>query len=100
MPRAVKRRDPRLTVHLSGGDLAIIERAAALLGRPRADFVRDAAVRAAEDAVMEPTTVRMSPTGFKAFLAAVSAPATPVPEMVDVLRHAPPWEAGSPKTKR
>jgi len=44
-------------------------------GRSRTDFVREAAVRAAEAALLENVPVRMSEKGFAEFLAAISAPA-------------------------
>jgi hypothetical protein len=34
----------------------------------------------------------MSPDGFEAFISALSEPACAVPEMVEVLRRAAPWE--------
>ena len=71
---------------------SIIDRAAGLRGRSRTDFVREAAVRAAEEIVMEASLIRMSPAGFKAFLAALSGPAKPVPEMVEMLGRPAPWE--------
>ncbi|MGQ0686087.1 type II toxin-antitoxin system TacA family antitoxin [Bradyrhizobium sp.] len=76
-------------------DIAVIDRAAALRGRSRTDFVRDAAVRAAEDVLMETMPIRMSPAGFKAFMAALSGPAVPVPEMVELFQRAAPWETRS-----
>jgi uncharacterized protein (DUF1778 family) len=79
-------------------DIAIIDRAAALRGRSRTDFVRDAAVRAAEDVLLETAPIRMSPAGFKAFMAALSGPATPVPEMVELIRRAAPWETSGSDT--
>ncbi|MGY3033536.1 uncharacterized protein (DUF1778 family) [Bradyrhizobium sp. USDA 4354] len=60
--------------------------------RKPTDFVRDAAVRAAEDVLMETAPIRMSPSGFKAFMAALSGPAAPVPEMVEVFKRTAPWE--------
>ena len=36
--------------------------------------------------------VRMSPAGFEALMAALSGPATPVPEMVELLERSSPWE--------
>lgn len=92
MPRAAERKDHPLSMRLPEPDLAIIDRAATLRGRSRTDFVREAAVRAAEDVLMESAPIRMTPEGFDAFLNALSAPAHPVPEMVDVLRRAAPWE--------
>src|SRR5215475_6310032 len=55
-------------MRLPEADIAIIDRAAGLRGRSRMDFVREAAVRVAEEVLMENTLIRMSPKGFKAFL--------------------------------
>ena len=54
-------------------------------------------MRAAEEVLMESTLVRMSPEGFDAFIQAVSAPAAPVPEMVEALRRKAPWEKDTAK---
>jgi uncharacterized protein (DUF1778 family) len=35
----------------------------------------------------------MSPEGFAAFMAALSAPVAPVPEMVDLAKRPAPWES-------
>jgi len=80
-------------------DIALIDRAAMLRGRSRTDFVRDAAVRAAENVLMETVPVRMSPAGFKAFMGALSGPATEVPEMVELFRRRAPWETRGSKTR-
>jgi uncharacterized protein (DUF1778 family) len=93
MPRAVERKEYPLSMRLPETDIAIIDRAAALRGRSRTDFVRDAAVRAAEDVLMETMPIRMSSAGFKAFMAALSRPATAVPEMGELFRRAAPWES-------
>ena len=92
MPRPVERKEHPLSMRLPETDIAIIDRAATLRGRSRTDFVRDAAVRAAEDVLMETIPIRMSPVGFKAFTAALSGPATPVPQMIELLQRAAPWE--------
>lgn len=92
MTAASKRKDHPLSMRLPDADLAIIDRAASLRGRSRTEFVRDAAVRAAEDVLMDIGLVRMSHDGFTSFMAAVSAPATAVPAMVEVLQHPEPWE--------
>ena len=63
-------------------------------GQSRADFVREAAVRAAEQVAMERTLIGMSPEGFKAFIASITAPATAVPEMVELFGRKPPWTIG------
>lgn len=89
-----ERKEHPISMRLPEADIAMIDRAASLRGRTRTDFVRDAAVRAAEDVVMQSQLVRMSPEGFAAFMAALSAPAVPVPEMVDVASRPAPWEVG------
>jgi uncharacterized protein (DUF1778 family) len=95
MPQPVQRKEHPLSIRLLDADIAIIDRAARLRGRSRTDLMRDAAVRAAEDVLMETTPIRMSAEGFDAFMAAVSGPAVPVPEMVELLRRVAPWEADS-----
>ncbi len=80
-----------MSMRLPEADIAVIDRAAALRGRSRTDFVRDAAVQAAEETIMERTLVRMSPEGFGAFIDAISAPAKAAPELVAVLQRSSPW---------
>jgi uncharacterized protein (DUF1778 family) len=98
MRRAARRKEHPLSMRLPEADIAIIDRAATLRGRSRTDFMREAAVRAAEDVLMETLPIRMSAAGFKAFMAALSGPATPVPEMVELFRRAAPWETGGSET--
>src|SRR3982074_991841 len=93
MPRVVKRKEHPLSMRLPEADIAIIDRAANLRGRPRTDFMRAAAVRAAEDVLMETAPIRMSPAGFKAFMEALSKPARPVPEMIELFERKAPWES-------
>jgi uncharacterized protein (DUF1778 family) len=97
MPRVVKRKEHPLSMRLPAADIAIIDRAANLRGRSRTDFMRDAAVRAAEDVLMETAPIRMSPAGFKAFMAALSKPARLVPEMVELFQRRAPWESEAGK---
>jgi uncharacterized protein (DUF1778 family) len=80
MSRIVKRKVHPLSMRLPAADIALIDRAATLRGRSRTDFVRDAAVRAAENVLMETVPIRMSSSGFKAFMAAVSGPVTSAPK--------------------
>lgn len=90
--RAAGRKDHPLSMRLLEADIAIIDRAAGLRGRSRTDFVREAAVRAAEEVLMERTLVRMTPAGFAAFRDAIERPAAAVSEMVELLRRPAPWE--------
>ena len=94
MTRAA-RKDHPLSMRLPAADIAIIDRAATLRGRSRTDFVREAAVRAAEEAIMESAPIRMSPQGFKAFVAALAGPAKPVPQLVELFKRKAPWDKAS-----
>ena len=96
MPSPAERKDYPLSMRLPEADIAIVDRAAKLQGRSRTDFVREAAVRAAESVLLEASPVRMSAAGFAAFVEALSAPPRPVPEMVELLRRQAPWEKTSP----
>jgi uncharacterized protein (DUF1778 family) len=91
--RTAKRKEHPLSMRLPDADIAIIDRAAGMRGRSRTDFVREAAVRAAEDVLMESTFFRMSSAGFNAFMKTVAGPATAVTAMVELLKRPAPWEA-------
>lgn len=92
MPAARNRKDNPLSMRLPEADIAVIDRAASLRGRTRTEFVRDAAVRAAEEVIMDNTMIRMPPEGFDAFMAMLDQPATPVPELREILSRPAPWE--------
>lgn len=75
MAATAERKEYPISMRLPEADVAMIDRAAALRGRTRTDFVRDAAVRAAEEVVMENRLIRMSPEGFADFVNILSRPA-------------------------
>ncbi len=92
MRRPVRKEYP-LSMRLPEADIAVIDRAASLRGRSRTDFVREAAVRAAEEVVMEKALIRMSPAAFKALMDELESPPTPVGAMVKVFQRKAPWES-------
>ena len=92
MTRAAGKKEHPLSMRMPEADIAVIDRAAGLRGRSRTDFVREAAVRAAEEILMGNMLVRMSPAGFKTFMTAISGPAKVVPEMIEILKRPAPWE--------
>ena len=94
LSRTAKRECP-LSIRLPSDDVSLIDRAASLRGRSRADFIREAAVKAAEEVLMENLPIRMKARGFAAFTAALAGPAKPVRELVAALKHRAPWEKGS-----
>lgn len=95
MSATLKRKDYPLSMRLPEGDIAMIDHAAGLRGRSRTDFVREAALRAAELVIMESVPLRMSSDGFEAFARAVSAPGAPALEMIESLSREAPWQRGA-----
>jgi uncharacterized protein (DUF1778 family) len=94
MAANAERKEHPISMRLPMADIAMIDRAAGLRGRSRTDFMREAAVRAAEEILLESSLIRMSPKGFAAFLKVLSEPAAPVPQMVELAKRPAPWEAG------
>lgn len=94
MATRVTRKEHPISMRLPEADIAMIDRAAGLRGRSRADFVRDAAVRAAEEVLMESRPIRMSAKGFAGFMAVLAGPATSAPEMVELAKRPASWERG------
>jgi len=94
MATNAERKEHPISMRLPEADIAMIDRAAGLRGRSRTDFVREAAVRAAEDVLMETRLIRMSAEGFNEFMAILSAPAAVVPEMAELAKRPAPWEPG------
>src|SRR5438067_11363305 len=92
MARHTAKTDHPLSMRLPAGDIELIDRAAHVRGRSRTEFVRDAAVRAAEDVLMERTIVRMSREGFGAFAKAIAGSGQAVNALVKVLKRKAPWE--------
>ena len=92
MRSPAKKKEYPLSMRLPEQDIAIIDRAADLRGSSRTEFVREAAVRAAEAVIMENTLLRMSPQGFDRFITLIAAPAKAVPAMVKLLKRKSPWE--------
>lgn len=94
MTAIAERREHPISMRLPEADIAMIDRAAHLRGRSRTDFVREAAVRAAEQVVMEDRLIRMTPDGFADFMAILSGPARPVADIAELNRRPAPWEPG------
>ena len=97
MPKPVKRKVNSLSLRLTEADLAIIDRAAKRRSLSRAEFVRGAALRAAEGTLMETAPIRLHPAAFRAFLEVLSKPANAVPELIELHRREAPWESEAGK---
>lgn len=71
---------------------ALIDQAARAQGRSRSDFMIDAARRAAEDAILDQSVIRVDRGTYDAFVALLDAPAEPNERLRQTMRTPAPWE--------
>jgi uncharacterized protein (DUF1778 family) len=92
------RKDHPIAMRLPAADVAMIDRAARMRGRSRTDFVREAAVRAAEEVVMENQIIRLDTETFAQFMEIINRPVEPVPEILELMKRKAPWETNVEET--
>lgn len=71
---------------------SLIDRAAALLGKNRSDFMLEIACREAENILLDQRLYMLSETDFGAFIAALESPVKDNPALRNLLAHKTPWE--------
>ena len=70
----------------------LIDRAAALSGRSRTDFVLEAAQRAAEEALLDRTLFTVGPEAYEAFLARLDEAPRPNERLRKTMTTPAPWD--------
>ncbi len=81
-----------LNVRIKPEDRSLIDRAAHLVGKSRTDFLLEAARRAAEDALLDQTLFRVSPTVYAQFVARLDAPPAPNARLRRTMTTPAPWD--------
>lgn len=81
-----------LNIRIKAAERGLIDRAAALSGKTRTDFILDATRRAAEEAVLDRTLFMAGPDAHAAFSARLDAPPRSSPRLQKALQTPPPWE--------
>lgn len=84
--------NPALSIRIPPAELALIDRAAAVDQRSRTEFMRAAAVNAAEEVLLTRKLVRMDTEAFDHFAAAMEGPATVSQEMLRAFKRTAPWD--------
>lgn len=96
MPSTSTRRLPQrrdtLNLRIKADARGLIDRAAALTGKTRTDFVLEAASRAAVDALTERTLFAVDEETYAKFLAALDAPPRPNDRLVRTMQTPAPWD--------
>lgn len=84
--------NPALSIRMPAAELDLIDRAAAVDQRSRTEFMRSAAVNAAEEVLLNRRLVRMNTEAFDHFAAAMEGPAIVSQEMLRVFKRKAPWD--------
>ncbi|MEQ1698373.1 MAG: DUF1778 domain-containing protein [Hyphomicrobiaceae bacterium] len=88
---SLPRRDT-LNLRIKPEERGLIDRAAALTGKTRTDFVLEAARRAAVEALTERTLFAVDAETYTKFVAALDAPPQPNNRLVHTMRTPAPWD--------
>jgi uncharacterized protein (DUF1778 family) len=81
-----------LNLRIRPDDRRLMDRAAALQGKNRTEFVLDAVRRAANDALLDRTLLNVSAEEHARYLALFDAPPKPNDRLKRAMRTAAPWE--------
>jgi uncharacterized protein (DUF1778 family) len=81
-----------LNLRIRPEERGLIDRAAAITGKTRTDFVLEAARRAAEEALLDRTMLAVSAETYAAFLARLDEPPMPNDRLRRTMQIVPPWE--------
>ncbi|SFV15669.1 type II toxin-antitoxin system TacA family antitoxin [Pseudoduganella namucuonensis] len=81
-----------LTIRINPEERDLIDRAATLLGKTRAEFILDAARGMAEEALLDQPDMAANPTIFAELVAALDRPPQPNERLRKTMRTPPPWD--------
>ena len=81
-----------LNIRIKASERGLIDRAAALTGKTRTDFILEATRRAAEDALLDRTHFVVSPEAHAQFLAKLDAPSKPNARLLRTMKTPLPWK--------
>ena len=83
---------PQVNFRLSEERLALIDRAAAIRGVTRTEFVLGSSEAAAIEALSGRPVILLDDEEYDAFIAMLDAPVKPNPDLKALLARRPPWE--------
>jgi uncharacterized protein (DUF1778 family) len=81
-----------LNMRIEAEDRALFDRAAKALGKSRADFILEAARRAAEEVVLDRTVVQVNAKAFTDFVARLEGPPLPNKRLKRTMRRKALWQ--------
>jgi uncharacterized protein (DUF1778 family) len=90
--RTRSRRDTTINLRASSQTRDTIDRAAAVAGKSRSEFILESAQSRAAEILLDQQRFELDDKRFKAFMGALEAPAKPSAQLRDLLAHKSPWE--------
>lgn len=87
-----QRRDAVINVRLSTGLRDLIDRAAAVVGKTRSDFILESARQHAVDVLLDQRLFALSASQYEAFLRVLDQPPEPSERLKELLASKSPWE--------
>ena len=81
-----------LNIRIRSDQRDLIEQAASVLDKTVSDFVREAALREANNALLDQTIFQLDSAAWKKFNAALDASPSNNPKLKDLLSRKPVWE--------
>ena len=81
-----------LNIRIRSEQRSLIDRAAAIRGTNRTDFILDAARRAAEDALLGQALILVGPKAYAEFIERLDAPAKPNARLRRTMKQPLPWK--------
>lgn len=95
MPVAIEVPNKRetLNIRIRAEERGLIDRAAAIRGKNRTDFILDAARLAAEEALLDQVLIAASPQAYEQFLVRLDMPPQPNERLRKTMQTLAPWDA-------
>lgn len=95
MPVAIDAPNKRetLNIRIRAEERGLIDRAAAIRGKNRTDFILDAARLAAEEALLNQVLITASPQAYEEFLTRLDMPPQPNERLRKTMQTPAPWDA-------
>lgn len=85
-------RDAPINLRAEPAQRALIDQAAAVLGKNRSDFMLEAACERAKTVLLDQVHFELSKDAFQQFMAALDAPPTENPHLQRLLGRTPLWK--------
>jgi uncharacterized protein (DUF1778 family) len=81
-----------INIRIKPAERDLIDQAAALQGKTRSDFMLEASRRAAEEALLDRTLLRVEEATLARFVALLDAPPRPNEQLRRLMQMKAPWE--------